>query len=130
MPDKQLFDLVSFNTEKASAVVITATNDSPAQTVVSLVTPSLPVGTYMLGYMFQITHSAKNQPLYFKTSGTYSDAAYFSNSASDNDELHVNRFYAYPIQWAGGVVTLELDMYKPVGGATVDFVDLVITRVG
>ena len=129
MPDVELFSLLGLNTAKVSGVAVTATSDASPQTIATLNTPSLVAGTYMLAYSFQVTHSAKNQPLFFKTSGDASDAAYFTNSASVNDELHVNRFYAYPVVHAGGVYTLKLDAYKPIGGATFDFVDLMFNRV-
>ena len=130
MADKQLFDAAFNQFEKASGVVITATTSGAPQTVVTMTTPSLPAGDYSIGYSFQVTHSAKNQPLYFKTGGTFSDAAFFANSASDTDELHVNRFYGFPKTFAGGVITLSLLMYKPTGGATIDFGDVMVSRIG
>ena len=126
----ELFDIASFNTEKASAVTITATTSGAPQTVVTMTTPSLPLGVYNIGYSFQVTHSAKSQPVYFKTGGTYADALFFANTANDSDELNMNRSYFFPKEGVSGVVVLELLMYKPAGGATIDFADVVITRVG
>jgi len=130
MADKQLFDTAFNQFEKATAVAITATSDASPQTVVTMTTPSLPAGDYSIMYSFQVTHSGKNQPLYFKTGGTFADAEYFANSANDTDELHVNRLYGFPKSFAGGVITLSLLMYKPTGGATIDFADVVVSRVG
>ena len=129
MADKQLFDVVSFNSEKSSGVAITATTSGAPQTVVTMTTASLAAGTYNIGYAFQVTHSAKNQPLYFKLDGTYADTNFFANAAGDSDELNKNRAYFYPKEHAGGVITLSLVMYKPTGGATIDFADIVASRV-
>ena len=125
----ELFTTLSFDTEKVSAVAITATSDAAPQTVVTMTTGVLPVGTYNIGYSFQVTHSAKNQPMYFKLDGTYADANYFSNTAGDSDELNKNRAYFYPKEHAGGSIIISLLMYKPVGGATIDFADVVVHRV-
>jgi len=119
----------SFAVAKASDIAITATSSGAPQTAVT-VTQTLSAGWYMIGYSFQATHGAKNQPLYFKTGGTYTDAAFFANSANDNDELHVNRFYAFPKEFAGGELTLSVEVYKPVGTATLDFVDVIINKLG
>ena len=126
----ELFDVASFNMEKASAVVVTSESDASPDTVVTMTTPSLPAGTYTINYSFQVTFTNKNQPGYFKTSGTYGDAAFFSISASDLDELHKNRLYGYPKVHAGGPITMSLDFYKAAGTAlTVDFADVAISRV-
>ena len=129
MSDIEFFNVASFNFNKESAVVLTATSDASPQTVVTVTTPSLDLGTYAFGYAFQVTHSAKNQPLYFKLNGTYTDLSYFANSAGDSDELVLNRFYSYPKEAVSGVVTLNLLMYKPTGGATIDFCDVFVRRV-
>ena len=126
----ELLDILTFSTAKASGVALTATSDASPQTIVTLTTPDLAAGEYLFGYSFQVTHSGKNQPLFFKTGGDINDAAYFTNSASDTDELHVNRFYAYPYTHSGGVMTITLLAYKPTGTATFDFSDLMFTRTG
>ena len=126
----ELFDIAFNQFGKVSAVNLTATSDASPQTVVTMTTPVLEAGDYMIFYSFQVTHGAKNQPLFFKTAGTYADAEYFANSASDSDELHVNRAYGFPKEHAGGVITLSLEMYKPTGSAVIDFADVMVTRVG
>lgn len=126
----ELFDVAFNQFEKVSAVNLAATSDASPQTVVTMTTPLLEAGDYNIVYSFQATHSAKNQPLFFKTGGTYADAAYFANSAGDNDELHVNRLYGFPKEHAGGAITLSLLMYKPTGTAVIDFADVVVSRVG
>ena len=126
----ELFDLAFNQFAKVSAVTITATSDASPQTIVTMTTPALEAGDYNIAYSFQVTHSAKNQPLYFKTGGTYEDSDYFANSVSDNDELHTNRLYGFPKEHAGGAITLSLLMYKPVGTAVVDFADVIVSRTG
>ena len=126
----ELFDVAFNQFEKVSAVNITATSDASPQTVVTMTTPSLPAGDYNIAYSFQATHGTKNQPLFFKTGGTFSDAAYFSNSAADADENVQNRLYGFPKTFAGGVITLELLMYKTTGATVIDFADVIVSRVG
>jgi len=126
----ELFDIAFYQFEKVSAVNITATSDASPQTVVTMTTPSLPAGDYNIAYSFQATHGTKNQPLFFKTGGTFSDAAYFSNSAADADENVQNRLYGFPKTFAGGVITLELLMYKTTGATVIDFADVIVSRVG
>ena len=126
----ELFDVAFNQFEKVSAVALTATSDASPQTIVTMTTPTLEAGDYTIIYSFQVTHSGKNQPLFFRTAGTYADTDYFANSASDTDELHVNRLYGYPKEHAGGPITLTLQMYKPVGAATIDFADVMISRIG
>ena len=123
----ELFDILTLDTAKVNAVDITATSDASPQTVISLTTPTLEDGFYMVGYSFQVTHGAKNQPLYFRVGGTLEDAAFFSNTAGDNDELHKNRAYFYPKQLSGSVL-LTLEMYKPTGSTTIDFADVFVSR--
>lgn len=130
MDDKDLFEAATFNTVKVSAVAVSATSDASPDTIATLVTPSLPAGWYWIGYSFEVTHSAKNQPAYFKLSGTYTDDNYFSNSASDSDETNLNRQYGYPKDFAGGVITMNMLAYKPTGTVVFDFCDLFVHRVG
>ena len=130
MADIEFFNVAFNQFEKATAVAITATSDASPQTVVTMTTPSLPAGDYMITYSFQATHSGKNQPMFYKIDGTYADANYFSNAASDNDQLHVNRLYGFPKAHAGGVITMTLLVYKPTGTVVCDFADVICTRIG
>jgi len=130
MANKELFDVTDNQFQKSSVVLVTATAPGAPQTIVTMTTASLPAGDYTLYYSFQATHSAKNQPFFYKLDGTYPDAEYFSNSASDTDELHVNRLYGYPKPHAGGPITMTFLAYKPTGTVTLDFCDVVLTRVG
>ena len=127
----EFFDVAFNQFQKVSAVTLTATDLGSAQTIVTMTTPTLEMGDYSLLYSFQVTHDAKNQPLYFGTGGTFADAAFFANSAEDNDELHVNKFYGYPQSFAGGApIVLSLLMYKPIGTAIIDFADVMVSRIG
>ena len=132
MADVQMFDVMNFHTAKASAVPVTATDEIGAQTVVSLVTPSLPAGLYMIDYAFQVTFSEKNKLMHFGLKGTFPDAELFGGAVTDNTELHANRRYGYPKQFAGGVVTMDLVMYKDptMTSLVADFADVFIQRVG
>lgn len=130
MADIELFTATAFNTNKVSAVPITATTSGAPQTVVTMTTPELAVGTYMIAYSFQVTHGAQNRPLFFKLSGTYPDAAYFVNESSGNNQLNMNRLYGYPTDLvAPGVITLSLDMYEATASATIDFADVWVNRI-
>jgi len=122
-------DLSPYYFEKVSGVVITGTDEGSATTVIELITPSLPAGTYHLGYSLQVTYSAKNSEGYFKLDGTFPDTHFFSEAATDNTALHRNRYYAYPKVFGGGIVTMQLKMYMPLNTLTADFADLFIMRV-
>jgi len=126
----ELFDILTHQFKKVSAVALSATSDAAPQTIVSITTPDLPAGNYFIYYSFQVTHSSRKKPLYFRLDGTYGDAEYFANSAGDNDELHLNRLYGYPKSHLGGVIDLSLFMYKPDGTAVVDFCDIGVRRIG
>jgi len=114
---------------KASAVSVDGTDAGSATTVVELITGVLPAGTYHLGYSFQVTYSAKNSEGYFKLDGTFPDADYYAEAATDNSALHRNRSYAYPKVFAGGIVTMQLKMYMPLNTLTADFADVFIMQV-
>ena len=129
MADIQLFDAASHHTAKASNVIITATTSGAPQTVVTMTTPILPAGTYNIVYAWQATFLARDKPLYFKLGGTFADAAFFANAAGTNTALHVNRLYGYPKVFAGGAITVSLEMYDPQADVVVDFADVVISRV-
>jgi len=129
MADVELFDIATFHTEKASGVAVTATTSGAPQTVVTMTTPILPAGTYNIAYAWQATFLARDKPLYFKLGGTFADAEFFSNAAGTNTALHVNRLYGYPKVFAGGAMTVSLEMYDPLADAVVDFCDVVVSRV-
>ena len=115
--------------QKESAVDIPGTDEGGAITVVTMTTPTLPAGSYELGYAFQVAFDSKDKPVFFKLEGTFPDAAYFANAAGSNNAYHINRTYFYPKDYAGGIVTMTLKMYKTSGVTTVDFADLFIRRV-
>ena len=126
----ELFDIASFGTSKAVNQTITATTSGAPQTIVTLTTPSLPAGKYNIAYSFQVTFGERNKQIYYKTGGTYADALFFAMSSRENDELHLNHSYFFPKDFAGGVITISLEMYYPSGAATViDFADVFVTRV-
>ena len=126
----ELFDVLSLTTNKVSAVTVTSVAD-PGEEILSLVTPNLPAGVYTIYYSFQVTFSQKNLAAHFGITGDKADASMFAISASDNDELHKNRLYGYPFDWAGGVLTAGLNFYKNGTLTTfiVDFADISIRRV-
>ena len=126
----QLFDVVSFNTEKVSNIAITATASGAPQTVITMVTPVLPAGIYNVAYSWTATFQAKDRPLFFRLAGTFLDAVFYSNGCGQNDALNLNRLYGFPKDHPGGAITIELQMYDPHAEAVVDFCDVVVTRVG
>ena len=127
----ELFDVLTIHTNKATAVAVTADAD-PGQEAVSLVTPDLPAGKYTISYAFQATFGVKNAPLFYKLTGDLPDADWFSEDASDNNALNRNFSYGYPFDHAGGVLTVGINFYRGIGltSATVDFVDIIIKRIG
>ena len=127
----ELFDVVKITTNKASGFDITATA-APGTEAVGLSVANLPAGKYMFSYSFQITFSTKNQPAFFGATGDRLDASMFSTSSADSDELHKNRYYGYPFDWAGGAFATGLNFYKDAGlvTGTIDFCDITVMRIG
>ena len=125
----EFFDVSTFNTNKASGIL--AIGDT-FQEVVTMTTPVLEAGTYVVAYSFQVDfNGTKNKPMFFQVTGTFADSIEFAETAGDQDADHKNRSYSYPKVWAGGVVTIGLDMKKDaaLGQLDCDFVDVSIYRV-
>lgn len=127
----ELFDIITLNTNKATNVVVTATA-APGQEVIALSVPSLPAGKYIFSYAFQATFGDKNASMLFQVTGTQADANPFADAADDNQSLHKNKQYSYPIDWPGGAWASGLNIYRSVGlsALTIDFVDMALLRVG
>lgn len=130
MANVQQFGVASFDTAKVSGVPITATAETSPQTVVTMTTPSLPIGKYMISYAFQATYGAKDRALFYRMGGTYGDAKFFSYAPGVNEALHINNSYGFPKDHAGGPIVLSVEMYDPLAEVVCDFADVVVQRVG
>jgi len=123
-----IWDVTSFHVQKEAGILNIGTTP---EEVVALVTPDLPAGTYMISYAFQIDYNGtKDKPAFFSMTGTFSDTDPFSDNAPANGDKR-NRLYGFPKVWAGGVMTLGLNMHKDAGISQFDcdFVDLMVQRV-
>ena len=127
----ELFDIITLNTNKASNVVVTA-NAAPGQEVIALSVPSLPAGKYIFSYSFQATFGDKNASMFFAVTGSQADTTPFADAADDNQSLHKNKAYSYPMDWPGGAWASGLNIYRSIGlsALTIDFVDMSLVRVG
>ena len=126
----ELFDILDFHAEKASAI----TNIGTAyQTIVTMTTPSLPAGEYMISYSYELNFNGqKNQPAISQLIGDFAGSE-FSDSIGDNDIGDKNRAYAFPKTLTAGVYTLGIQMKKSAQFSAqldVDFVDVMMQRVG
>ena len=125
----EFFDVTTFNTTKASGILDIG---DTYQEVITMTTPVLEAGTYMIGYSFQVDfNGSKNKPMFFQLTGTYGDPTEFAEVAGDSDADHKNRLYGFPKDWAGGAITVGLNMKKDpgLGQLDCDFVDVSVHRV-
>ena len=126
----EFFDVSTFSTQKASGIL--AVGDT-FQEVVTLTTPILEAGIYMIAYSFQVDfNGTKDKSMFFQVTGTFGDTTEFAETAGDKDGDHKNRAYSFPKTWAGGAITIGLDMRKEadLGQLDCDFVDVSVFRVG
>ena len=129
MATANIWDISNFNTAKAIDVLDIGQTE---QIIVTLVTPNLPAGEYFIGYSFEVDYNTtKDKPAFFRLTGTFPDAEFFSGSAPESSAKR-NRLYGYPKHWDGGVMTINLTMYKD---ATIpqfdcDFADVWVERKG
>lgn len=131
MADVQHFDVSKYVKAKAAAIPVTATTEGAPQTLVTFTTGVLAAGVYSVGYSFQVTHAAKSRTFFFRVGeDSFPDARFFTETAGDSDSLNKNRAYNYPVDFPGGIVTLSLECYEPTATVIVDFVDIMLHRVG
>lgn len=124
----ELFNVLAYTSDKQSVPNLGST----FQTVASVTMVGAEAGEYAVGYAFELDYNGtKNQPVYFRMGGTFGSVTEFSSQA-DQDADHKNRFYMFPKTHAGGDITVSLDMRKDaaIGTLDVDFVDVIIHRVG
>ena len=129
MATANIWDTKHFHFQKESGITDIGTT---AQEVCRLVTPNLPAGTYFIRYAFEADYNGtKDKPGFFQLMGTFQDAEAFSGSASANGGDKRNRLYGYPKVWAGGVMTIWLEMWKDAGVSQLDcdYVDIMVERV-
>jgi len=126
----ELYDIIKINTQKNSAILDIGTVMEP---LVSMTTPTLEPGTYMLTFSFEANfHSQKNQPMRSQLTGDFAGEVY-TDSVGDNDDGIKTRFYGFPKIWAGGPITFGLQASKSGAFAAqldVNYVDVMIMRVG
>lgn len=103
------------------------------QTAITMTTPVLEAGLYMIGFSFQADfHGQKNQPLNTLITGTFGGSEY-SDSIGDNDTGFKTRYFGFPKPWAGGAITLGIDCKKASSFSAqcdIDFIDVMVYRVG
>jgi len=124
-------DVYTFYTQKESGLLNIGT---AFQEVITITTPSLAEGKYVIGYAFELNFdSQKNQPAIFQLTGTFGSATEFSSSIGDNDVGLKNRAYWFPKDWAGGPITVGINFKKSASFSAqldVNFVDVVVRYVG
>jgi len=126
----ELFDVSKFYTVKVADILDIGTVD---QQIATLVTPSLDAGKYGIGYAFEANfNEQKNRPLIYSITGTFAGLE-FSESIGDNDVGAKSRYYAFPKDWAGGAITLGLQMRKSASFSAqldINFADVFVRRIG
>lgn len=101
------------------------------QEVVTLTTPDLPAGVYMIAYAFEVDFNGKKDtPAFFRLGGTFGSTAEFAITAGASDGDQKNRYYGFPKEWTGGPITVSLDFKKDALITTFDinFVDVMIEK--
>ena len=126
----RLYEYINMETEKGVGILNIGMS---YQQLVTLTTENLEPGKYLIGYSWEGDfHEQKNRPFYTQLTGTFAGEE-FSDSIGDNDTGFKNRFYAFPKDWAGGVITLGVQGKKDsLFSAQMDitFIDVFVLRVG
>ena len=126
----ELYDVLKMHTQHNNAILDIGTVMEP---LVSMTTPVLDAGTYMLSFAFEANFNGqKNLPMLSQVTGDFAGEIY-ADSIGDNDGEIKTRYYAYPKVWAGGAIAFGLQASKDVSFAAqldVNFVDVMIMRVG
>jgi len=124
-------DVYTFHTQKESGILDVGT---VFQQAITLTTPSLKEGKYVIGYSFELNfNTQKNQPAIHQLLGTFGSVNEFCDSIGDNDTGLKNRTYMFPKDWVGGPITLGLN-FKKSGSFSqqldINFIDVVVRYVG
>lgn len=112
--------------EKAAGIVLTP--GAAMAEIATLTTPALSAGDYQISYSFELLIATKAKDILWQTIGTFADALPFSLQADSGSQLK-NRLYGYPKTWAGGSITLGLQMQCVATACTVNFVDVMVQRI-
>jgi len=121
------FNIPKFWHQKATGIISIGTS---FQEVVTMTTPVLAVGLYMLYYSFEVDFNGERSAIAsFRMTGTYGAVTEFDISAPTVANK-LNRFYGFPKEHAGGAILFGMD-FKQTGVAQfdVDFIDVIVARV-
>ena len=123
----ELFDIPRFWNQKESGITGVGTS---FQEVITMTTPSLSAGTYMLYYSFEVDFNGERSVIAnFRMTGTYGSPTEFDISAPTVAN-NLNRFYGFPKVHPGGIITFGMD-FKQTGVTQfdIDFIDVIIARM-
>ena len=123
-----LFDILTYDSTKATAVDIVPTVPT---TVVTLVTGNLVPGRYSFGYTFTIDFGTeKTTPTFFELTGDIVSDTFQLDPKSDVSATPIT--YGYPIDiTVGGAKTVNMILTTASAkGVNVPFADLIVKRVG
>jgi hypothetical protein len=126
----ELFDILTYDSAKASAVEVTAIQ--PAyQNIVTLNVPNREAGQYVMGMSMTYVFDTTARSAYMRwrvDGGDWQDRISEPNDASDIS----THYYEYPETYPAGPHVIELEMAKEdgIGTLTVSYADLFFQRVG
>lgn len=125
----KLYDYAKMHDQKATAILNIGTTYQQATT---LVTPNLEAGKYMIAVSWEADFNGqKNKPMISQMTGTFAGTEWY-DSVGDGDDGVKTRYYAFPKDWAGGAITVGLQVKKdPLFTANLDlnFIDVMVNRV-
>ena len=128
MADVDIFAIPGrINIEKLTTPLVLTPGD-PMEQVVTMTTPVLEAGTYFVAYSFELLIGTKSQDVLWKVTGDLADANAFSLQA-ESGSAYKNRLYGYPKVWAGGALTLGIEMQCVSTACTVNFCDVFANRI-
>ncbi len=123
-----LFSILTYHSNKATGIPIP--QNTPT-TVVSLTTPSLPIGRYVFVYTFTIDFGTeKTTSTFFEITGDIVSDSFQLDPKSDVSSAPIT--YEYPVDVAiGGEKHINMVMTTASNkGVNVPFADLIVQRVG
>ena len=124
----ELFDIVTFDTNKVSAI-----NNIPEvyTDIISVTTPSRDAGTYVMGFSIQYTFDSTSTSAYLQFRIDGGPWYEYRREPKDNSDA-IGIFYSFPKDLTAGVHTLEVQMRKETaaGILNVVFGDAWFQRVG
>lgn len=97
-------DFMPFRFETLGAPVVLTNGGGESSILVF--SENLVTGTYLIGVDFVVAFDTQNQQLLWRIDGSFPSPTFFDES-KDGEEHYPSEF-TFPVEWAGGVMAIEL----------------------